>query len=80
MSELVSSGPHTRPWGVVALVATLGTMPPSTEATMASARTVIRVARRIEQPRLAQASPVGLAYSPRANAFLVIPGEGLSAV
>ena len=81
VSKVLSFGPHTRHWGIAALVAALGTMSSSTEATVASARTVvIRVARRIEQPRLAQASPVGLAYSPRANAFLVIPAEGLSAV
>ncbi len=81
MSQAVPLGPHARHLRIVGLVAALGTMSPSTEATtIASAQTVIRVARRLEQPRLAAANPWGLVYSPRANAFLVIPVEGLSAV
>src|SRR5262245_10382352 len=35
-----------------------------------------RVIRRIEQPNLAFGNPRGLAYSPRAHAFIVSPAEG----
>jgi hypothetical protein len=35
-----------------------------------------RVIRRIERPNLAFGNPRGLAYSPRAHAFLVSPAEG----
>ena len=37
-----------------------------------------RVARRITQPALEFGNPLGLAYSPRAHAFLVSPAEGPS--
>jgi len=39
-----------------------------------------RVARRISQPTLAFANPLGLAYSPRAHSFIVAPAEGPSRV
>ncbi len=63
--------------GVLAVAAALGaTGSPALSGEKAHGRP--RVARRITQPALEFGNPLGLAYSPRAHAFLVSPAEGPS--